>query len=77
MAVAKVENRAIEMADIRTDDGGLNKFELEVFYRLAGGRKNFSPDGELQDTAAKLRKKMMISFALTFLLIGFLVWRFG
>jgi hypothetical protein len=66
--VAKATGRVDEFNDVKRDDGGLNQFENEMFWKLMGGTAGANVGASLQQEAAQLRRQFFCSFGIVIIL---------
>lgn len=71
--IAIHENRLREFCDIRRDEGGLNRFELEVFRKISAHGYDEVADPELCADADFLRRKLTIGYFFGAALVIFFV----
>lgn len=67
--IAAFENRLEDLNDIRRDEGGLNRFELEIFRNISASKYDDIENVELRQSAHHLRKKLTVGYFFAFVLV--------
>ncbi|WGG49949.1 hypothetical protein [Rugamonas sp. DEMB1] len=64
LLVATMQGRLDEFYDIRGGEGGLNRFESEIFYSLMSNKVQVSCNQELTIFGRNLRRQFIFSYVL-------------